>query len=471
MGVVRQLRRRPFPVSFGHRSRSASGWSAYPEAMAEPRLILRVETPDGVFLRPIMPASALAVVGERGPAAEDATRGAAASWGLPDFVFRSTLQRRGSGVRELGDAIVVVGDRAASVQVKARSSVSNSSAREHAWLQKRIAEGVSQAAGTIRSLRSSATTALVNERGRSILVHGPAKTWVPVVVVDHPGSVEFVPGGDAVVLLRQDWEFLFQQLKSTYAVIEYLHRVHRIGDRVPLGKEAVRYYELAAADLAALPDPADTRLSALGLRTQSTPTLPQVPAGHGDDRYQAVVRIVLEDIATTGHVDDAARLNLLAAIDSLPVGYRAELGADILRWMDQVAAVPDPEITWRFRSIVWPGRPYLLFGAATRFSESVQAEFGDYVALRHQQQLELMPERSEALTVGVLLTPRHDGLRPWDTTSAATRGDQGFDPMFREALELLWGPLGTTVRNPDWGLVEGAFKRAARRGGARGAPP
>ncbi len=427
--------------------------------MPEPTLVLRVETPDGVFLRPIMPASLLPRDVEHGGAAEDATRDAAASWGLPDFVFRPALRPRGSGSRELGDAILVVGDRAVSVQVKARHAPSNDDRKERSWLDKKIREGARQATGTIRALTSTPTTSLVNERGRSVVIVAVGKTWLKVVVVDHHGIRDYVPAAGAVVLLRRDWEFLFEQLKSTYAVLEYLHRVSS-KQPVPLGEEPVRYYQLAAADAAAPQGEGDPRLTALGSNPRSVPLLPQAPAGHGEDRHHVVIRIVLEDIATTGSADETTRLDVLAAIDSIPVAYRAELGEDILRWMGEVAAVPDPGHTWRFRNIPWPGRPYLLFGAATRFSEAVQAMFGDYVSVRHQQQIELMPERAEILTVWVLLTPRHDGYRPWDTTTAATRGDQGFDPKYREALELLWGPLGTTVWETDWDKVTEAFEAA-----------
>ncbi len=429
--------------------------------MVEPSLVLEVETPDGVFLRPIMPASLLPHDLDHGGAAEDATRNAAAFWGLPDFVFRSAVRARSRGNRELGDAILVAGDRGASVQVKARQALSEKDARERSWLDKKVREGLSQATGTIRSLTSAPTTTLVNERGREVAISTAGKTWLKVVVLDHPGISEYVPAGGAVVLLRRDWEFLFQQVKSTYAVLEYIQRVSSMPP-VLLGEEPVRYYQLAAADAAAPQGQGDPRLTALGSNPTSVPLLPQKPAGHGEDRYHVVVRIVLEDIAITGSVDETARLDVLAAIDSLPVAYRAELGEDILRWMGEVAAVPDPGHTWRFRNIPWPGRPYLLFGAATRFSEPIQAMFGDYVSLRHQQQIELMPERAEMLSVGVLLTPRHDGYRPWDTTTAATRGDQGFDPRFREALELLWGPLGTSAQKPDWDRVLEAFQRAGQ---------
>lgn len=427
--------------------------------MVEPLLVLEIETPDGIFLRPIMPASRLPSDVDVGGAAEDATRGAAAFWGLPDFVFRSTVRTRGRSNRELGDAILVVGNRAASVQVKARQTPSGNDARERSWLDKKVRHGARQATGTIRSLTSMPTATLVNERGRAIPISPAGKTWLKVVVVDHPGLKEYVPTRGAVVFLRRDWEFLFQQVKSTYAVLEYIQRVSSMPP-VPLGEESVRYYELAAADVAAPQGGGDPRLTALGSHPRSVPLLPQRPAGHGEDRHLVVVRLVLEDIATIGSADETARLDVLAAIDSIPVAYRAELGEDILRWMGEVAAVPDPGHTWRFRNIPWPGRPYLLFGAATRISESIQAMFGDYVALRHQQQIELMPERAEMISVGVLLTPRHDGYRPWDTTTAATRGDQGFKPGFREALELLWGPLGTSTQNPDWDKVLEAFAAA-----------
>lgn len=426
--------------------------------MTEPTLILEVETPDGVFPRPIMPASILPPDVDRGNATERATRNAAAFWGLPDFVFRSALRVRGSGNRELGDAILVVGDRAASVQVKARQAPSQDDRRERSWLDKKVRDGASQAAGTIRSLTSTPTTTLVDERGREVAIRGSQKTWIGVVVIDHPGLDGYVPSGDAVVLLRQDWEFLFGQLKSTYAVIEYLHRVRRIGDHVPLGHEAIRYYKLAAADLAAPPGEGDPRLTALGHGAQSVPVLPQEPAEHGE-----IVRLMLEDITTAPQPDGAEAadvLDVLAAIDAAPVAIRADLGEAILKWLGDLAGSSDDETRWWFRCMSWPDRPHLVFGAASRHDKLVEDAFGAYVMLRHQQHLELTPERGEMMTAGVLLTPRYDGLRPWDTTMSATRGAQGFEPAFRAALERLWGPLGASVSHDDMDEVVEAFERA-----------
>jgi hypothetical protein len=219
--------------------------------MIEPDLFIQIDTPAGIYLRTIRPASLLPTDVTPGDAAERSTRNAAAYWGLPDFVFRPTLLHRKSGTRELGDAIVMVGDRAACIQVKARTKYSNNDDRERAWLDKQIADAIRQAAGTIRSLRLAGSTALTNERGRSVQIEADRWSWMSVVIVDHPGLGRYLPKGDAVVLLRRDWEFLFSQLKSTYAVLEYLERVGRGGSHVVLDDEPVRYHQLAIADLKA----------------------------------------------------------------------------------------------------------------------------------------------------------------------------------------------------------------------------
>ena len=414
--------------------------------MDAPSLTLTIETSTGVYLRPIRPATTLPPDMPLGDAAEQATRDAAARWGLPDFVFHPAQRRRGSATREVGDAILVVGKTAASVQVKAREAEGDE-ARERSWLDKKIRKATRQAVGTVRSLRSTPETALVNSRGREVLIKGPEKDWLCLVVLDHPGIDGYVPESSAVVLLRRDWEFLFQQLKSTYAVLEYLLRVSG-REPVPLGHEPVRYYQLAAADAATPPSPLDPRLTRLLHDSWSAPLLPQPPAGYADYHHHVFLRALLEDIATTPvrteGMQHADVLAVLAAIDAAPVAYRAELGRTILGWLRELSEAPaSGDITWRFRNHLWPDRPYLLFGATNRQHDSlVQEAFNTFVALRHQQHLDLMPERGAMMTVGILLTPRRDGRRPWDTTTAATSGQQEFDQADRVALEVLWGRLG-----------------------------
>jgi len=92
--------------------------------MHERPMIVMVETAKGVLVRQISSASPLRDELEQGKAAEEATQDAAALWGLPDFVFRPAIVRVGSsarsGVRELGDGLLVVGTLGVVVQVKTR---------------------------------------------------------------------------------------------------------------------------------------------------------------------------------------------------------------------------------------------------------------------------------------------------------------------------------------------------------------
>jgi hypothetical protein len=161
---------------------------------------------------------------------------------------------------------------------------------------------------------------------------------------------------------------------------------------------------------------------------------------------------MIEDIAAVapseGH-DPAGRLDAIAAVDAVPVGVRLDLAESVLKWLDDVAETEEGVTRWWFRRMIWPDRPYVIFGAATRHNELVADSFSAYVSLRHQQMLELIPERQDVMTVGVLLTPRTDGLRPWDTSMAATRGDQHFEPDLRAALERLWGPLGSDMTHAE----------------------
>ncbi|MFB6554256.1 hypothetical protein [Streptomyces sp. NPDC056405] len=110
-----------------------------------------------------------------------------------------------------------------------------------------------------------------------------------------------------IALLRRDWEFLFNQLRSTHAVVGYLHRV--AASAPVLGGEPERYYELAAADAEAVPGALDPSWTRRGGQPHSVPLLPAAPAGSDDDEAHTMVRIMLE-----------AWQRVLASLDSLPVG-------------------------------------------------------------------------------------------------------------------------------------------------------
>jgi hypothetical protein len=382
-----------------------------------------------------------------GIGAEEAIQAAAAIWGLPDFVYRPILVRAGSSVRELGDRIVLVGDKAMVVQIKSRQGGGGDQDREVSWARKATAKAVRQAKGTIRRLHAAPAT-LQNGRGREIKVAGADYGWLAVVMLDHnglPHDLTIEHGADnlpCVVLLRRDWDFLFGQLRSTHAVVQYLNRVAVLDPR-PLGEEPVRYYELAAADLAAPAKALDPRILGKSGVASSVPILPQAPAGHDDPRAHTLLRIILEDIATaliSGEATEDDRIRVLAEIDSLPVAHRTALGQLLVEMMEQVVQADDGQTMWRFRSIVnSDGLLQLTFGACTKFSLMIQRAFGTWVMLRHHQRGQDLGSTEELVTVGVLLTPRYDGLRPWDTTMARAKGDLGLTAKELASLLELWG--------------------------------
>jgi hypothetical protein len=73
-------------------------------------LTLIVDTPQGTHLRRIPPALPLPSHVDHGTGAEAAVHTAAATWGLPDFVFQQAEHAaKGSGQRELGDRLLLAG--------------------------------------------------------------------------------------------------------------------------------------------------------------------------------------------------------------------------------------------------------------------------------------------------------------------------------------------------------------------------
>jgi hypothetical protein len=412
-----------------------------------PEMIIVVDTPNGVYVRRVAQAIPLPEGIEPGFGAEEATHEAAAIWGLPDFVYRPILVRAGSSTRELGDRILLVGDKAVVIQVKSRQGSAGDQDREERWARTAIAKAVRQAKGTVRRLLASPVT-LQNGRGREIEVAGADYRWLAVVVLDHNGlpdglTIEHGAGDlPCVVLLRRDWDFLFGQLRSTYAVVQYLNRVAAMDAR-PLGEEPVRYYELAVADLAAPAKSIDPRILGKSGVASSVPILPQAPAGHDDRRAHRLLRVILEDIATTpisGEATEGDRIRVLAEIDNLPVAHRTALGQLLFEMMEQVMQAPDGQSLWRFRSFVTPdGRLQLGFGACTRFGPEIQGAFGYWVMLRHHQRAQDIGGAHDLVTVGVLLTPRYDGLRPWDTTMARVEGEIDLTAEELDRLLELWG--------------------------------
>lgn len=407
-------------------------------------LTLIVSTSDGTFERVVPDASPLPQRVTRGVAAENAIQDAAATWGLPDFVLRPQQERKGSGLREVGDGLLVVGKRGVVVQAKSRDTEPQNPARESRWLDKKITAAAKQADGTVRQL-SSKPSELINGRGRPVIVDGNAISWVTAVVIEHPDPpADYqVPKIDsripAVVLLRRDWEFLLNQLRSSRAVVDYLHRV---GDPTEiLGTEPQRYYELAAADREAASEPLDPAWAAYAGDRRFVPLLPAAPAGSDDDEAHAMVRIMCEDIAASplNGRSEQDLLHVLAAIDRLPVGYRTELGRLLLDGLRAVRDTKPGESAWRFRTFrpTAPGEVRLGFGVCSQFSELHREAFRSWFLLRHHERSAVEP-LTNLMSVGVLLTPNRTGRRDWDTTMMAITGDPQISPEELASSQKLW---------------------------------
>ncbi len=114
--------------------------------------------------------------------------------------------------------------------------------------------------------------------------------------------------------------------------------------------------------------------------------------------------------------------------------------------------VPAEHCKWRFRRMLdEDGTHQFIMGAATRFDSVVQASFSAYVQLRHHEVTSRSGRREESSTWGVLLTPRRDGKRPWDTSSIRVQGDL---QLSEEELKLDWSRA----------VIDSSHVRAARRG-------
>jgi hypothetical protein len=409
--------------------------------------LLLINTGEKVIGRRIFEAGPLSPSLARGYAAELATHDAATVWGLPDFVYLAPQKSVGKGHRELGDGLIIVGALGLVLQVKSRGAP-GAQERERHWLQKKSAQALRQGQGSIRRLQS-APVRLMNRRGREIELEADGRQWLTVVVLDHdspPPETEIPVSENAVAMLRRDWEFLFEQLKSTHAVAQYCARVS--GDPLALGAEPARYYELAHLDSEASPKPLPASMVGLGIHV-SKPLLPFAPVGNDDLEALALVRELMEAVAAHPPTltDEAGRLRVLAELDRLPVTNREDVGRFLLDAIDELAQDSSREAQWRSRSIRGrAGGVHLGFVVCSReHSAQLQDVFGLWVRLRHHDMLVARGDVDRLLTVGCLLTPRAGGFESWDTTMAAIQGDPELTPEELAAARELWPTGGTAA--------------------------
>jgi hypothetical protein len=226
-----------------------------------------------------------------------------------------------------------------------------------------------------------------------------------------------------VVVSRRDWEFLWEQLKSTTAVAQYLNRI--AGREHVLGEESLRYYDLAQDDLDASADPTSVEIIGRTAHASKVPLLPLAPAGANERQQHLLFRSILEDVATAAvsSSSEEDRLTMLAALDSIPVASREELGGFLFRAMRAVLDEATPKgAAWRFRTILAPRPPappdlHLGFAACSRtHSDMIVDLFQWWLELRRHDLLEPSGAKSAVPTVGILLTPDSKTRNGWDTT-------------------------------------------------------
>lgn len=394
---------------------------------------------DGIVSgREIAPARDLLDANQDGAAVEEAVRAAAGRWGLRDLVLTPNVFAKGSGIREIGDGTILAGPRGITLQVKARGVTGDTPEKATKWMLKNAARGLRQARGTIRNALLEPSVELTNLRGRTVTLRGRSVDWVPVVVIDHPNPppTGVVPASDpkgpSVVVTRRDWEFLWDQLRSATAIVDYIHRVAEEEEPLELGAESNRYLDLAEKDAQSPPGTLPDWMSETGARHSHLPLLPYDPAGSADRFGHAIFQQILEDVAETGFTgDESDRIMLLSHIDRVVVGARADLGRLLLRRLILCAeAAPDGHRMYHRIMYIGQGSLQVTFTTMSQLTDHHQEIYKSWLLLRRQEFL----EKSGALgpiypwTVGVLLTPRPDGPRPWDTTTISTNGPPAYDP-------------------------------------------
>lgn len=430
--------------------RGAAETSASPGDAPGPGFHLIVETSSGLLIREVQAPLPLRADLDPGKAVEDATLGAAQLWGLPDFVFTPKEEKVGSGTRERGDGFIVVGDRGYVIQAKRRSIVPDSEERERGWLLKNIAKAIRQGRGTIRAMTDQPRE-LVNGRGRSVQISADALDWRIIVIIDHP---DLPPGYKAdtdaegvpvTVLSRRDWDFLFDQLKSTVAVCDYLDRSES-KSRV-LDEETVHYFALANADAettAANPRPAPEFGTLV-----SEPALPLEPVGAADLRPFQVMRGLLEDVGLTRlrRRGEFERIELLTHLDSLSVESRRLFGEFVIDNSDAVLKGDMDGASFRQRFTFDDDRLFQfgLMISSKGLDEGVDEFFQAWLEMRHLEHQESLGS-SAVTTVGLLLTPRTSPARPYDTSVVVLDGELNLSTERMKVVREIWGERASVAK-------------------------
>lgn len=285
----------------------------------------------------------------RGLIIEEAVRDAAARLGLADFVYAPIYAHKGSGVREVGDGLIIAGGHGAVLQVKSRlpiAATSDSVAQAHQWILKEADRAYRQGRGTRRTLaaqdqsqepleayplRTFNLSPEVQDKFK-LPLDMDASTWPIVVVIDHPGSVglKLPHKPDAFFITLGDWYELNRAIRSIGGLLVYVQRALAELDNlsVPLGHELERFHAFVEADDAVVDSSGHTR-PWLTFDALSDP--------EGADLYRSLVECVWPHNSTLPQVAGAAYRTIVEFLDSVPPGSQAKLGRWVLKKRRELA--------------------------------------------------------------------------------------------------------------------------------------
>ena len=257
-------------------------------------------------------------------------------------------------------------------------------------------------------------------------------------------------------MLRRDWEFLWNQLRSSSAIVDYIHRVSTEDDPAELGSETHRYFDLANKDFHAPPSRSPDWMDDGGADPVNGPLLPKDPASAGDELGFRVFQRILEDIAATDFTgDETDRVQMLSHIDRMAVTARADLGRLLLRRLINCGDAPKGELRVQHRLLyIDQGELHLSFTCMGSLTGYYHEMFRTWFL--HRRQRFLMQTNAKGpiwpWSVGVLLTPRPStNDRLWDTTVIATNGPPEFDDPEYQRLDANYASVAPDEGAEDTG--------------------
>ncbi|MDI1463376.1 hypothetical protein QEZ54_20555 [Catellatospora sp. KI3] len=377
-----------------------------------------------------------------GHQAEDYARQLAGDLGVRDFVYQPAVVKKGSGLREISDGLLVAGGDGLILQVKSRdpeAAKRDSVQKAQSWCAKTAADAVRQADGTRRSI-CDGHVQVRSLRGFERLLPN-ASTWPAVIIVGHPSNPQVALPAEPKTLYisLHDWRNLHRWLRSTSQVISYVRRAIDSRVEVDLGCEQDRYRALAAADL-----------RAPGSLT-SLPVLPPYPIDGAEARDAALFEDLIERLAdpegaTGWHAQQYLRI--VEELDRVPAIVRVHLGAKMRQTYLEMCASRSR------RSFVALGPS----GRGTRLAflyeydaddrpagDWFMAQVAAYGTLRHENALAAGAEPSSATVAIGVLHHRDHGRRYVFFYNAGA--DIRLPDDLRRQMEAEFGVLNATDRS------------------------